>query len=744
MQVVEVSVDNIISNTLLNGESTDRFFDIFRELNCRRCSLDCHNWQQWQHIYLERTKRRGQLSKQEAFQKHLISTHQINQQDRGSKPANRKPFLWQEIEASARSGCECCELFKSLIEKILRTRQSFGSPEDIVFEWVGYSFRLRIVNKLNKQSQDLQVFCVKGSNTTIRGMISSHVLTGNTSGEVSLRRARDFVNRCEITHTNTCGTGRDTPLPTRVLDLTKITEFGEDGIHLKLSGKGEKGTYACLSYRWGDPSPPMTLESNIHDHCQFIKMDGLPKTFRDAVSIARMFGLKYLWIDSLCIVQKTTDFDIEGGKMADIYRNAFLTIAAVSAPTSWGGCYSAVHEADMCVRVSVDRRLDCLLGVREDKPNPSPLFKRAWVCQERILSRRILYCTQSELQFQCYDSSVCECGNASMHRKIEGKQPSTARRAYEGHISRSLIKRWHRTVTAYSRLDLSYGGDKLPALSGCAKDFAGSGGRYLAGLWEKILAEGLLWIVEQNPNPNERLPPRPEWRAPTWSWASVDTPAGITFLTNTVENSRSYTSIRSFRERIKDIQCLHSQHDPHGIAISGHIKLKASLYQGYVRQVCLYCQSERHRGKTFTLETSEWHVQRKDCAGAPMCSFAVRGLEQGLDNKLAMFGDYSWDKPTSGRTNLSFSKTETGGFSGKGYCSLAPVWLLYLHDSQKLLKDEWISSNFMVLMELPDQQDTFERVGLMRLSFEGMERKDAWFTQVLCPQLDDERSITLK
>ena len=76
----------------------------------------------------------------------------------------------------------------------------------------------------------------------------------------------------------------------------------------------------------------------------------LPATIQDAIIVTRKLGLRYLWVDALCIFQdSTSDKDAEIAKMDQIYQNARLTISAASAekcqdgflaPRSWRGDFS--------------------------------------------------------------------------------------------------------------------------------------------------------------------------------------------------------------------------------------------------------------------------------------------------------------------------------------------------------------------------------------------------------------------
>jgi len=70
-----------------------------------------------------------------------------------------------------------------------------------------------------------------------------------------------------------------------------------------------------------------------------IPVDGLPKTFQDAVNIVRDFGIRYLWIDCLCIIQDDKDdWAAESANMSLIYEQCLFMIAADFAPNSKAGC----------------------------------------------------------------------------------------------------------------------------------------------------------------------------------------------------------------------------------------------------------------------------------------------------------------------------------------------------------------------------------------------------------------------
>jgi hypothetical protein len=89
-------------------------------------------------------------------------------------------------------------------------------------------------------------------------------------------------------------------MPTRVLEIS-LSKGDKYSIGLHESG-GEIGSYVALSYMWGGDQKSMTLKTNIKQYMRQIDSKKLPRTIMDAVLCTQKLGLKYLWVDSLCII----------------------------------------------------------------------------------------------------------------------------------------------------------------------------------------------------------------------------------------------------------------------------------------------------------------------------------------------------------------------------------------------------------------------------------------------------------
>lgn len=590
-------------------------------------------------------------------------------------------------------------------------------------------------------------------------MHTANLLNGDTCSTLSFERACSWIKDCVTSHQH-CGEGRDVPLPKRVLDLEVVVDSkGDDGVRL-LDTEDKQGTYACLSHCWGKiPMPIRTTMATLNDHYRFIPYSSLPKTFRDAIAITRRLGVRYLWIDSLCIIQDSPlDWQIESSKMADIYQNSYITVAAVSSSNFRGGCFSSDKTGDMCLEL-VDDGQKTILAVREckgtsqlrtqeDIANAFPLFSRAWVYQERILSRRVLYCNQNELQLECREVLVCECNNHHIaphpHPGTHGvrglggdfkKKYAEALKKYgvRGQYSpHELFQHWQRTVSQYSRLQLTHNTDILPALSGCARDIGRlTGDTYLAGLWRASLAEGMLWAV----NGSVQHPRPAVWRAPTWSWASVDVTAGIDYTFVLQSRFRQH-----FQDKIESAACSLVGADTTGQVSAGYLRVRSGLCPAYLRRLCRNCARTSHRRK-YTIEhgrqyAETWYAGQnsKNIDVAP-CRFKVKGLELGDAHVVSVFPDFKYDD----RVDFAFFDAEDGKA-----CKLAPVSLLHVYDTQSAWSPV-VTDYFLILRPAQTAlgSKTFERTALASIGFPSWEQRNTWFESVYDKLLTEKTIVEI-
>ena len=176
-----------------------------------------------------------------------------------------------------------------------------------------------------------------------------HVLTETFQREVgsdeSFRFVQNCLSTCCSTHPGCFGSKRDF-LPSRLLELF----VEEDTSLVRLVATQSISvlptpSFATLSDVWGSNQNHKTTVSNLHAHETGMKMSDLGQTLQDAILVSRTLGIKFLWVDSLCIVQDSPiEMATEISRMMDYYENCFICIFAASAGSSEGFLKNRVNN----------------------------------------------------------------------------------------------------------------------------------------------------------------------------------------------------------------------------------------------------------------------------------------------------------------------------------------------------------------------------------------------------------------
>lgn len=362
----------------------------------------------------------------------------------------------------------------------------------------------------------------------------------------------DWLTDCVTTH-ESCQTTKDLVVPRRLIEVT-------DKLRLTYWNSLPPGeTYAALSHCWGTSPGLMTTVGNLRLFEIYIDPPTLPQTFRDAIEVTRRLKIKYLWIDALCIIQDSQeDWRAEAAKMGHYYRNAHLTISALDAPDGSTGFLT--KERVSPTAYIDDRESWRVSGLSwKDTFRQSPLSRRGWVLQERLLSRRVLHYGREEVLWECMGCSARE-RTTRFSEEDTGKR--IIRKHYLGDAASVQIQQWYDIVCQYSGLDLTFDTDVFAAIGGIARTFRNATGmKYAAGLWWEHLPYGFLWYCEST-----KLRAGSSV-APSWSWASrrgpvkmlCDPPAWVLDaacrrpLWPLTKDARNYTaSIVGFRLEFSD------------------------------------------------------------------------------------------------------------------------------------------------------------------------------------------------
>lgn len=159
-----------------------------------------------------------------------------------------------------------------------------------------------------------------------------------------------WIKDCQDSHSACRSSKFSGTLPTRVIDVG--SPDGGTPLHL-CDTNGQAGDFIALSHCWGGRQPLELTKENADPLKSCVPWAKLPNTFQDAIAVTRMLGLRYIWIDSLCIIQNDAqDWEREAAKMALIFESAYLTIAATAASNGrvCTFCLNLFHSLYCCPR----------------------------------------------------------------------------------------------------------------------------------------------------------------------------------------------------------------------------------------------------------------------------------------------------------------------------------------------------------------------------------------------------------
>ncbi|SCO76560.1 uncharacterized protein FRV6_00772 [Fusarium oxysporum] len=376
-----------------------------------------------------------------------------------------------------------------------------------------------------------------------------------SGSEQHLQIIRKWLDDCDGNHGG-CKFEGVVSLPTRLIDvgsrgspILRLVETADRALDDK--------RYIALSHRWGDTKehPPFCTRfkdptGRGHDLQSFkmaLPQDDVPQTFKDAIDVTRRLGIRYLWIDSLCIVQgEGGDFNTEAKRMEDVFSCAYCVIAASRASNQLEGF---IKERPKRKFVTIEQGRAPPLYVCEAIDNfgghilEGALNRRGWVLQERALARRTVYFAEAQTYFECGEGVRCETMTKMQNTMADllgdARFPDKAMRTQ----SRGLKIRYFQALyQQYSRLELSHIQDRPLAIAGLESrlrkayrlrddDWAKGGyGIFHDGPGHGLFHRSLLWKRSEDEPVMELIDfsRRPEDSMPTWSWMAFK--GGIDYL----------------------------------------------------------------------------------------------------------------------------------------------------------------------------------------------------------------------
>lgn len=308
--------------------------------------------------------------------------------------------------------------------------------------------------------------------------------------------------------------------------------------------------YVALSYCWGSSGPPLKTEKHtLAERLRGIPIQSMPLCFQDAIKVVRALGLRYIWIDALCIIQDdAVDWQREAGSMFDIFHNSFVTLG-VAATSSCHESFLAKALPRFHIRFqsTTNPEISGIFSLHAAPPSEIPevgsnwgrplspfdgdMFasewnRRGWVWQEQNMTPMLLMFGESMIHLRgagVHSEDGSNSGSLHLISNLGSRTDDTKTDDTE------LESDWYSWMRKYSQRTLTYPQDRLPAVSGLAKWFTKTFRRehpYYAGHWHSKVNfwRSLFWTAESPHTSFSELITSltaPEgFTAPSWSWAS--------------------------------------------------------------------------------------------------------------------------------------------------------------------------------------------------------------------------------
>lgn len=405
--------------------------------------------------------------------------------------------------------------------------------------------------------------------------------------------AKRWYDECRNTHPKCAASRNPGFYPTRLVEI-----MNQETVRLvETAAASSIGPYTAFSHCWGQAKTLKLLQRNKALLEIGIRVEDLPQSYKEALDVSIKLGIRWIWIDSLCIIQDDiSDWRAEAATMMGVYSNAAVTIAATAAAENSEASFrrrdaltiknfhiksgwTDIPEAEYAVAYKYSWN---------DDVKSSPLRCRSWVLQESYMAARTLNLCSSQLWWECCEAVHCESWPEGMpsSMRLKAEKGGSLRDTSPG----SQHRLWCDLVERYTSCGITVLSDKLIAISGLASYFQSFVGidEYVAGLWRSQLPQSLAWNI--NPFPIRKKVYRPpQYRAPSWSWASVE--GEIRF-----NNENEHVPTMAVCQ-IKKVQLVRAGSNPTGELKGGYIKLKGRLFPVKVRQHFLTVPSGKERSE---------------------------------------------------------------------------------------------------------------------------------------------------
>ena len=297
---------------------------------------------------------------------------------------------------------------------------------------------------------------------------AGNVLRNLNRATADLELAKAWLAECVERHDGTCESRvSEAPPYLRLFDCQSLDCVeNEDG--------GPASAYIALSYVWGRQNPK---REESQPAMKDVLVD-LPLVIRDAISVTKSIGYRYLWADQICLDPPGTKRrKVQIASMHSIYGNADLTlIAAAGEDMDFGlpGVSQRSRQGQLAADVGPFTFVAHPRAPKFDIKQSS-WMTRAWTYEEAILSRRRLYFTPQQLYFECASMTCPESLRLNVQKRTDNNPIGVlgAPKAYQIFDKILFDPEWliiHR-IHDYSGRRLTHERDALDASLGFLERF---------------------------------------------------------------------------------------------------------------------------------------------------------------------------------------------------------------------------------------------------------------------------------
>ncbi|KAL5316583.1 hypothetical protein ACEPPN_015632 [Leptodophora sp. 'Broadleaf-Isolate-01'] len=400
---------------------------------------------------------------------------------------------------------------------------------------------------------------------------ATHSLATSVTGTNVIENTRRQLKECLETHGSNCPSKFDVGLPTRVIDVNSDDNLQRLSLHRRLLR--ERGQYAALSYCWGDPPHPFVTTADLIQDPSQRDWSQLPATIQDAIRVTRALGLRYLWVDSLCIIQDDeSDMMNQIQLMGMIYKNATVTIAAARSPDVRVGFLGDIQIPQIPLPFFGPKGEVRKLWIHTEPPElpDEPLDRRGWTLQESLLSPRILYYGSKDLIWKCRGEPFHSLTTShTFYRPPLHERLPPAIFNIPSRDAMSTDSIWLRIQAAFLSRQFKFSQDRFFALTGVAHELQRvSGDVYIAGLWKSTIMRQLSWKRTDNIVPHVLA--QQSLSSPSWSWLAHFRPL-VTLAIDENPLDKYYPQLLSWSLNLAD------ESAPLGYVLGGYLRFIGTI-----------------------------------------------------------------------------------------------------------------------------------------------------------------------